>query len=210
MRLFTIALYNAAAQIVVIKMLRWRWRIGYMFVYGDSQILSVLMWQFFLRIGYINYRCYSLVVACRNTTIQLFIALFVWDVGVCVDDIRFSLLLKIIQCRFIICDAIKQNESDLGKNENLVLNCIICPILFRAMLWGKSHTNWGKIQSKLKLIIYCILKSILASFDSFCLITSYIEWYSITVALISYLKQLPYLTFDHISLKIIVSYIWTL
>ena len=32
----------------------------------------------------------------------------------------------------LICDAIKQNESELGKNENLVSDCNVC-LIFRAI-----------------------------------------------------------------------------
>ena len=69
----------------------------------------------------------------------------------------FPFLMSIGLCLLCICDAIKQNESELEYNENPVFNCIICPIV-RAIFWWNPHQNWIKK----------------ASSDSFCLITSHI------------------------------------
>ena len=82
--------------------------------------------------------------------------------------------------KMTICD--EQNESELGKNENLVFNCHICLIVgtiyslvktaLKLDLWFQKYHHFNaaqnnQIQRKLNAIIYCILKSILLDYITF-------------------------------------------
>ena len=94
-----------------------------------------------------------------------------------------------IETKVGICDAIKQNESKSRKNETCCFQCS-CMGHIQGYTWLKTPsklTLWfqrysrfsgaqnNKIQKKINTIIGCILKSILASYNSFCLITSHIS-----------------------------------
>ena len=86
-----------------------------------------------------------------------------------------------------ICDTIKQNESELESNENWVFHSNVCFIV-RALFWWKPHQNWTshprdiailvmpkttKYKRNWILLLAISFKSITASSNSFCLITSH-------------------------------------
>ena len=89
----------------------------------------------------------------------------------------------------VIYDAIKQNESELEENKSRLSSHVHCMPQFQSFIMLKtpsklsirfqkyshfSDAQNNKIQRKLNAIISCISKLILASSDSFFLITSHI------------------------------------
>ena len=90
---------------------------------------------------------------------------FKWDLH---QKVAFSSGVKITESKFfymglifpdrVTCDAIKQNESQLEKEEkNTVIISIICPN-FRAILCWKPHPNWAYGSGD--MAIFVMLKTI--------------------------------------------------
>ena len=91
--------------------------------------------------------------------------------------------MRLISLDCVTCDAIKQNESELKQNENWLLHASMSELSYaetpsKLNIWFQRYRHYSapqnsKIQRKLNTIIGSIWKSILASSDSFCLITSH-------------------------------------
>ena len=111
-----------------------------------------------------------------------------WVIATDYGSTQASCANNMMYFMMFICDVIKQNESELKNIESLVLHFTVCSNLRAIFCWNPNQ-NWmyavrshrysrfsaaqnNKIQRKLNTII--CLKSILASSDSFCLITSHI------------------------------------
>ena len=91
-------------------------------------------------------------------------------------------LESFLKKRLAICDAIKQNESELEKEKKNLFFYVQCMPQPQSYSTLKTHKNKhtvpemaqnNKVQRKLNAVICCISKSIIASSDSFCLTTSH-------------------------------------
>ena len=120
----------------------------------------------------------------QNTFLFLILDSNLWNFAY----IQLYIWLETVGGRHNICDAIKQNESFVKQNQNAVFNLFSFAIFWASFCWKPpseldlrfqryghfSVAQSNEFQRKLNTIIGYISKSILATNDSFSLITSHI------------------------------------